>query len=84
MVKALSVCAIAALLAAALTFLPGFTPDVKASAPRTSSAAAKSDRLTVRIPCAQQSWPNVDASCLRRDGSAATVRPVRVVTAGRT
>jgi hypothetical protein len=85
MIKVLSVCAIAAFMAAALTVLPGFAPEVKASSPAPASGTAvKGDRLPVqkvRIPCAQQSWPNVDASCLRRDGSEAAVRSVRIVTA---
>ncbi len=86
MIKVLSVSAIAAFMAAALTVLPGFAPEVKASSPvaPASGTAVKGDRLPVqkvRIPCAQQSWPNVDASCLRRDGSEAAVRSVRIVTA---
>jgi len=83
MVRAFAICAIAAFVAAALTVLPGFAPDVKANSPR---AAAKGDRLpiqTARVPCTQQSWPNVDASCLRRDNSEAMVRPVRIIAARR-
>jgi hypothetical protein len=88
MIKVLSVSAIAAFMAAALTVLPGFAPEVKASSPvaHASDTAVKGDRLPVhkaRIPCAQQSWPNVDASCLRRDGSEAAVRSVRIITADR-
>jgi hypothetical protein len=88
MIKVLSVSAIAAFMAAALTVLPGFAPEVKASSPvaPASDTAVKSDRLPiqkVRIPCAQQSWPNVDASCLRRDGSETAVRSVRIITADR-
>lgn len=86
MVRTFAICAIAAFVAAALTVLPGFAPDVKANSPHTIAAAAKGDRLPIRAsrtPCAQQSWPNVDASCLRRDNSEATVRPVRIIAAGR-
>lgn len=86
MVRAFAICAIAAFVAAALTVLPGFAPDVKANSPRATTAAAKGDRLpiqTARVPCTQQSWPNVDASCLRRDNSEAMVRPVRIIAARR-
>ena len=45
MIKALSAAAIAAFIAAALTVLPGFAPQVEASVPR---ALAKADRLDIR------------------------------------
>ena len=45
MIKALSAVAVAALVAAALTVLPGFAPQVAASTPQ---ALAKGDRLAHR------------------------------------
>src|SRR5450756_2388722 len=45
MIKALSAIAIAALVAAALTVLPGFAPEVEAGVPQ---ALAKADRLDIR------------------------------------
>ncbi len=48
---------------------------------------AKADRLDIRPAgrdCAQQTWPNIDASCLRRVGSRTAVREARLVTADRT
>ena len=45
MIKALSAVAIAAFIAAALTVLPGFAPQVEASVP---AALAKADRLDIR------------------------------------
>jgi hypothetical protein len=84
MIKALSAIAVAASVAAAMTVLPGFAPRVEASVPQ---ALAKADRLDIRPQgqgCSQQNWPNFDASCLRRAGSKATVREVRLVTADRT
>ena len=45
MIKALSAIAIAAFVAAALTVLPGFAPQVEASVP---AALAKGDRLDIR------------------------------------
>src|SRR5947209_9013251 len=67
MIKAFSAIAIAAFVAAALTVLPGFAPQVEASVP---APLAKADRLDVRSGgCAQQAWPNIEASCLRVPGS---------------
>ena len=84
MINALSVIAVAAFVAAALTLLPGFAPQVEASVPQ---ALAKGDRLDVHPigrDCSQQAWPNFEASCLRRAGTKADVRVARLVTADRT
>ena len=84
MIKALSVVAIAAFAAAALTVLPGFAPQVEASVPH---ALAKGDRLDIHPVgrnCSQQAWPNFEASCLRAAGSKTTaIREARLVTANR-
>jgi hypothetical protein len=84
MIKTFSAIAIAALVAAALTVLPGFAPQVEASTP---VALAKADRLDIRTAgrdCSQQSWPNFEASCLRVAGSSSMIREARLVTADRT
>jgi hypothetical protein len=85
MIKALSAIAVAALIATALTILPGFAPQVEASTPQP---LAKGDRLDVRAvgrDCSQQAWPNFEASCLRLAGTkAAPIRQARLVTADRT
>jgi hypothetical protein len=84
MIKALSAVAIAAFVAAALTVLPGFAPQVEASEPQP---LAKADRLDIRPlgkDCSQQAWPNFDASCLRTVGAKTAVREARLVTADRT
>ena len=84
MIKALSVIAIAAFVAAALTILPGFAPKVEASVPL---ALAKSDRLDIHPvgrDCSRQAWPNFEASCLRVAGSKTLIRQARLVTADRT
>ena len=84
MIKALSAIAFAALIATALTILPGFAPTVEASVPQ---ALAKSDRLDIRPvgkDCSQQAWPNFEASCLRAAGSKSLVKEARLVTADRT
>ena len=65
MIKALSAVAVAAFIAAALTVLPGFAPQVEASVP---VALAKGDRLDIKQvgrDCSEQAWPNFEASCLR-------------------
>ncbi|SDS17066.1 hypothetical protein [Bradyrhizobium canariense] len=84
MIKALSAIAVAAFVAAALTLLPGFAPQVEASVPH---ALAKGDRLDVHPvgrDCSQQAWPNFEASCLRSAGAKGTIRQARLVTADRT
>jgi hypothetical protein len=88
MIKALSAIAFAALIATALTILPGFAPTVEASVPQ---ALAKGDRLDIRPigkDCSQQAWPNFETSCLRVAGSKSVaksmVREARLVTADRT
>jgi hypothetical protein len=77
--KALSAIAIAAFIAAALTVLPGFAPQVEASA---SVAATKADRLDIRITgkdCSKQAWTNFEASCLRVAGTKAMPREARLI-----
>ena len=84
MIKAFSAIAVAAFIAAALTVLPGFAPQVEASVPQ---ALAKGDRLDIHLvgkDCSQQAWPNFEASCLRTLGSKSMVREARLVTADRT
>ena len=81
MIKALCAIAVAAFIAAALTVLPGFAPQVEASTPHV---LAKGDRLDVRPvgrDCSQQAWPNFKASCLRAAGTKTTVMQARLVTA---
>jgi hypothetical protein len=85
MIKALSAVAIAAVVAAALTILPGFAPKVEASTPQ---ALAKGDRLDIHAVgpgCSEKAWPNFEASCLRVAGSKTMIiRQARLVTADRT
>jgi hypothetical protein len=83
MIKVLSAIAIAAFVAAALTVLPGFAPQVEASVPQ---ALAKGDRLDVRPAgrdCSRQAWPHFEASCLRVAGSTTRIREARLITADR-
>jgi hypothetical protein len=86
MIKAMSAVAVAAFVAAALTILPGFAPQVEASVPQ---ALAKGDRLDIHAvgrDCSEHAWPNFEASCLRRVGAKgqSNIREARLVTADRT
>jgi hypothetical protein len=84
MIKAISAIAIAAFIAAALSILPGFAPQVEASVP---VPLAKGDRLDIHPVgrnCSQQAWPNFEASCLRAAGSKTLIRQARLVSADRT
>ena len=84
MIKAISAIAVAAFVAAALSILPGFAPQVEASVPQ---ALAKGDRLDIRSVgrnCSDQAWPNFEATCLRVAGSRIMIRQARLVTADRT
>ncbi|MCV0387536.1 MAG: hypothetical protein K5821_14130 [Nitrobacter sp.] len=79
MIRAVSAIAIAAFIAAALTILPGFAPQVSASTP---VPLAKGDRLDIRptgATCSQQAWPNFQTSCLRSAGSKTVVREARLI-----
>jgi hypothetical protein len=85
MIKTLSAVAIAALVAAALTVLPGFAPQVEASVPHVLAKADRLDIHSVGAGCSQKAWPNFEASCLRVAGSKnTTIREARLVTADRT
>ena len=84
MIKAVSAVAVAACVAAALSILPGFAPQVEASVPQV---LAKGDRLDIHLAsrdCSEQAWPNFEASCLRVAGSGIMIRQARLVTADRT
>jgi hypothetical protein len=84
MIKALSAIAVAAIVAAALSVLPGFAPQVEASVPQ---ALAKGDRLDIHAigpDCSRQVWPNFEAACLRAVGTNIMIRQARLVTTDRT
>ena len=78
MIKALSAIAISAFIAAAVTVLSGFAPQLEAGEP---VALQKTKRLvihTINQDCTRQTWPNFSASCLR--GSDAKLEPRLVST----
>jgi hypothetical protein len=83
MIKAFSAIVAAAFVAAALSMVPGFAPQVEASVPQ---ALAKADRLDIHPVggnCSRQAWPNFEAACLRAAGSKIMIREARLVTADR-
>jgi hypothetical protein len=84
MIKAFSAIAVAAFIAAALTVLPGFAPQVEASTPQPLAKADRLDVHPVGKDCSQQAWPNFEASCLRAAGTKSVVHQARLVTADRT
>ena len=80
MIKALSAVAVAAFIAAALTILPGFDPEVSASTPVPLAKADRVEIHPVGTTCSQRAWPNFETSCLRAAGSKTVVREARLVT----
>lgn len=82
--RAISVVALAALVAGAATILPGASDKVVASAPVHSG---KGDRIDIRplgINCSEQAWPYFEASCMRdRRMALGQAKAARIVTADR-
>jgi hypothetical protein len=82
--KVLSAIAAAALGAAVMMVLPGFSPDVEAGISNPVGKIEQIDQRPLGSDCTQQAWPYYGASCLR-DGSQASgqARVVRIVTTDR-
>ena len=82
--KALTALGLAACVAAAITLLPSFTPEVAAGTP---PPIAKGDRLDLRPlgpQCSEHGWPYFELACLRdRRQQFGEARAVRIVTADR-
>jgi hypothetical protein len=83
--KALSAVAAAAIGAAVVVALPGFSPEVEA---RTPAPVVDADRPGIRpiaapASCSQQAWPYLAADCLRSDRPNNQPRQVRVITTDR-
>lgn len=77
--KTISAIAAAAMIAGAVSLLPG--SDVNASAPAVSP---KTDRADLQQSCAQHGWPYYTTACLRDDSrNAGRVLKVRIVSADR-
>jgi hypothetical protein len=84
MIKALTAIAVAGFVAASLSVLPGFAPQVEASVPQPLPKADRLDIRPVGRDCSEQAWPNFEASCLRAAGTKTVVHQARLVTANRT
>jgi hypothetical protein len=84
MYRTLSAIAAAALGAAVVMALPGFSPSVEAG---TTAPLAKSDRLDYRplgSECTERAWPYYGANCMRDlTQTAGQARIVRLVTTDR-
>ena len=81
--RTLSAIAAAALGAAVVMALPGFSPAVEAG---TSAPIFKTDRLDYRplgSDCTEQAWPYYGVNCLRDRTRAGQARTVRHVTLDR-
>jgi hypothetical protein len=82
--RSVTAIAFAAAVATAISFIPGASDRVVASAPLHSG---KGDRLDVRplgTKCSERAWPYFETNCLRDNRMAmGQARPVRVVTADR-
>jgi hypothetical protein len=78
MINALSAIAIFAFVAAAVTVLPGFAPQLEAGEPVALQKSKRLDIHTIDRDCTEQTWPNFSASCLR--GSGAELEPRLVST----
>jgi hypothetical protein len=82
--RALSAVAAAAIGAAVMMALPGFSPAVEAG---TTDPMVKTDRLDYRplgTECTERAWPYYGANCLHdRTQAAGQARTVRLVTTDR-
>jgi hypothetical protein len=83
MIKALSAVAVGAFVAAGIAVVLGFAPKVEASVPAPLARGDRLDIHQVASNCSQQTWPNIEASCLREAGSKMLVGGARLVTADR-
>jgi hypothetical protein len=82
--KIIPAVAAAAMGAAAVMSLPGFSPEADASTP---PKVVKSDRLDLRpigADCSPQAWPYYEANCLRdRREASRQAKPVRLISTDR-
>lgn len=63
--RTISAVAVAALVAFAVTILPGAGNQVSASAPITTGKGDRLDIHAVGTNCSQQAWPYYEAKCLK-------------------
>jgi hypothetical protein len=82
--RSVSVVALAAAIAGAVTILPSFSDKVVASAPIHAGKGDRLDAHALGTRCSEQAWPYFEAKCLR-DGRAplGAAKAVRIVSADR-
>jgi hypothetical protein len=83
MIKSLVAFSIFALLGASVIALPSFAPHAEASEPAALIKGDKLDSRPASLSCSQQTWPNLETSCLRNGVSGTVVHEARLVTARR-
>jgi hypothetical protein len=82
--KFLMAAVLSALIAGAMTILPGASNPVVASAPIHGGGSDRSEPRPVGTQCSQQAWPYYQADCIRdRHTAEGEVKAVRVVTTDR-
>lgn len=71
--------------AGAVLALPGFSPEVEASAPAAMQKSDRNDIRPVAVICGQQAWPYFERDCLRGHTQAGRQgRTIRVIAVDRT
>ncbi|HVY59254.1 MAG TPA: hypothetical protein VHA77_15495 [Xanthobacteraceae bacterium] len=84
MLKVLSAIAAAAVIAGAVTMIPGLAQNVEARAAQTSGKSDRLDAHPYGRACSQQAWPYFETACLRNITSPIRKAPaVRLVTTDR-
>jgi hypothetical protein len=82
--KILSAIAAAALGAAVVMVLPGFSPSVEAGTTKPAIQADRLDNQPLGRDCTQQAWPYYAPDCLRdRTQASGEARVVRLVSTDR-
>lgn len=82
--RTISAIAVAALVAFAVTILPGAGNQVSASAPITTGKGDRLDIHAVGANCSQQAWPYYEAKCLKDARQPMSrAKTVRVVSTDR-
>jgi len=83
MIRYLAPLAIFALVGASVMALPMFVPEVKANESLAPGKVSRPATQPGGRDCADQAWPNFDASCLRAADARIGVQEARLVTARR-
>jgi hypothetical protein len=82
--RAISVLAVAAVIAGALTIIPATSEQVEARAPLNSGKGDRLDSRPIGRACSEQAWPYYEAGCLKdRRQAMSQAKATRIVTADR-